>query len=60
MNHDEIYEDTSEDKEKEKFPYLKNDVLSTSSCYAKHSKRLEQLRKVGMKRILVSTPLANK
>ena len=33
MEHDEIYEETSEDKGNEWLPYLKNDVLSTAfSC----------------------------
>ena len=34
MDHDEIYEDTWEDKENEWLPYLKNDVLSTAFSYA--------------------------
>ena len=34
MNHDEIYENSWEDKEHECLLYLKNDVFSTVFCYA--------------------------
>ena len=60
MNHDEIYEDTWEDKEREWLFYLKNGVLSTAFCYARYSKGMEELTGFGMKNSLTLPSLANK
>ena len=35
MDHDEIYEDTWEEKEHQWLPYLKIEVLSTAFSYAR-------------------------
>ena len=34
--HDEIFEDNWDEKEKELLPFLKNDVLSTALSYARY------------------------
>ena len=49
-----------EDKEKEWLPYLKKDVLSTASSYARYSKGMEELTGFGMKNSLTLPSLANK
>ena len=60
LEHDEIFEDTWEEKENEWLPYLKNDVLSTAFSYAKYSKGMEKLTGFGMKNCLTLPSLANK
>ena len=60
LEHDEIFEDNWEEKEKEWLPYLKNDVLSTAFSYARYSKRMEELTGFGMKNSLTLPSLANK
>ena len=60
LEHDEIFEDTWEEKENEWLPYLKNDVLSTAFSYARYSKGMEELTGFGMKNCLTLPSLANK
>ena len=60
LEHDEIYEDTWEDKENECLPYLKNDVLSTAFSYGRYAKGMEKLTGFGMKNSLTLATLANK
>ena len=60
LNHDEIYEDTWEDKEHEWLPYLKNDSLSTAFFFARYSKSKEEITDFGMKNNLTLPSLANK
>ena len=60
MNHDETYEETWEDKEHERLPYLKNDALSTVFCYARCSKFMEERTGFGMKNSVTSPSFANK
>ena len=52
MDHDEIYENTWEDKKNEWLPYLKNGFLSTAFCYARYAKGMEELTGFGMKNSL--------
>ena len=59
MEHNGIYEDTWEDKENEWIAYLKNDVLSTASSYARSSKVLENLTGFRMKNLTTLPSLAN-
>ena len=49
MNHDDIYEDTWENKEDEQMPYLKNDVFSTVFSYVRYIKSMEEITGFGMK-----------
>ena len=60
LEHDEIYEDTWEEKENEWLPYVKNDVLSTAFCYARYTMGMEIITKFGMKNSLTLPSLANK
>ena len=60
LEHDEIYEDTWEEKENERLPYVKNDVLSTAFCYARYTMGMEELTEFGMKNSLTLPNLANK
>ena len=60
LEHDEIYEDTWEEKQNEWLPYVKNDVLSTAFCYARYTMGMETLTGFGMKRSLTLPALANK
>ena len=60
IEHDETYEDTWEDKENERLPDLKNDILSTAFSYARYSKGMEELTGFGMKNSLILPILANK
>ena len=60
LEHDEVYEDTWEEKENEWLPYVKNDVLSTAFCYARYTMRMEELKNFGMKNSLTLPSLANK
>ena len=60
MDHDEIFDDTWEDKENEWLPYLKNNVLSTAFSCARYGKGMEDLVGFGMKNSLTSPSLANK
>ena len=60
LEHDEIYEDTWEEKENEWLPYVKNDVLSTAFCYARYTMGMEKLTEFGMKISLTLPSLANK
>ena len=60
LEHDEIFEVNWEEKENEWLPYLKNDVLSTASSYARYSKGMDELTKFGMKNSLTLPALANK
>ena len=58
--HDEIYEDSWEEKENEWLPYVKNDVLSTVFCYARYTMGMEELTEFGMENSLTLPSLANK
>ena len=60
LEHDEIYENTWEEKENEWLPYVKNDVLSTAFCYARYTMGMEELTEFGMKNSLTLPSLANK
>ena len=60
LEHDEIYEDTWEEKENEWLPYVKNDVLSTAFSYARYTMGMEELTEFGMKNSLTLPSLANK
>ena len=60
LEHDDIYEDTWEEKENEWLPYVKNDVLSTAFCYARYTMGMEELTEFGMKNSLTLPSLANK
>ena len=60
LEHDEIYEDTWEEKEHEWLPYVKNDVLSTVFCYAIYTMGMEELTNFGMKNSLTLPAVANK
>ena len=60
LEHDEIYENTWEEKENEWLPYVKNDVLSTAFCYARYTMGMEELTNFGMKNSLTLPSLANK
>ena len=60
MEHYEIYDDTWEEKENEWLPFVKNGVLSTVFCYARHTMRMEELTNFGMKNSLTLPSLANK
>ena len=60
MEHDEIYEDSWEEKENEWLSYVKNDVLSTAFCYDRYTTGMEELTEVGMKNSLTLPSLANK
>ena len=59
VKHDEIYEDTWEDKENGWLPYLKNDVLSIDFSCARYSKGMEELTGFALKNILTVPSLAN-
>ena len=58
LDHDEIYEDTWEDKEHEWLPYLKNDLLSTAFSHARYSKGREEIISSGMINNLTLSSLA--
>ena len=60
MNHDDIYENTWEDKEKERLPYQRNGVLSTVFSYARYAEGMEELPGFGLKNSLFLPSLANK
>ena len=60
LEHDEIYENTWEEKEYEWLPYVKNDVLSTAFCYGRYTMGMEKLTNFGMKKSLTLPSLANK
>ena len=60
IDHDEIYEGTWENREKEKLPYLKNDDLSTALCFARYSKGMEKLTAFSTNNSLTIRSLANK
>ena len=60
LEHDEIYEETWEEKENELLLYVKNDVLSTAFCYARHTMGMEELKIFGMKNTSILPSLANK
>ena len=60
LEHDEIYEDSWEEKENEWLPHVKNDVLSTAFCYARYTMGMEELTTFGMKNSLTLPSLANK
>ena len=49
LEHDEISEDNWEEKENERFPYLKNDKLSTAFSYARYSKGMKNQHNLGWK-----------
>ena len=59
MEHDEIYEDTWEEKENEWLPFVKNDVLSTAFCYARYTMGIEKLTNFGLENSLTLPSLAN-
>ena len=60
VEHDEIYEDTWEEKENEWLPYHKNDMLSNPFSYARYAKVMEKLTGFGMTNSLTLPSLANK
>ena len=60
LEHDEIFEDTWEERENEWLPYVKNDVLSFAFCYARYTMGMEKLTGFGMKNSLTLPSLANK
>ena len=60
MDHDEIYEETWEDRENEWLPYLKNDVSSTAFFYTRYSKGMEELTGFVMGNSITLPSLANK
>ena len=60
IDHDEIYEDTCEEKENEWLGYVKNDVLSTVFCYARYTKGLENWQDLVWKKSLTLPSLANR
>ena len=47
LDRGEICEDTSESKEDEWLPYIKNDVLPTACAYARYSKKWENEQALG-------------
>ena len=49
-----------EAKENEWLPYVKNDVLSISFCYARYTMGMEEITGFGRKNSLTSPSLANK
>ena len=59
LEHDEIFEDTWEERENEWLPYVKNDVLLTVFCYARYTMGMEELTGFGMKSSLTLPSLAN-
>ena len=60
LEHDEIYEDSWEEKENEWLLYLKNDVLSTAFAYARYTTPMEELTGFGLKNSTTLPNLANK
>ena len=58
MDYDEIFEDTWEAREKDRLPYVKNDVLSTAFWFARYTMGMEELTFFGMKNSLTSPSLA--
>ena len=58
MEHDENYEDPSGARENEWLPYVKSDVLSTASCYARCTMAIEELTDFGMKNSVTLPSLA--
>ena len=60
LEHDEIYENTWEEKENEWLPYVKNDVLSTAFCYARCTMGMEELTEFGIKNSLTLPGFATK
>ena len=49
MDHNEVYEETWENKKKKWLPYLKDDMLSTVFSNAKSSKGMQEKTEFGMK-----------
>ena len=49
MEHDEIYEDTWEAREKEWLPSVQNNVSSTAFCYARYKMRMGKSTDFGVK-----------
>ena len=60
MEYDAIFEDMWEAKENECLHYVKNDVLSTSFCYARYTKSMEKLTNLDMKKSITLLSLPNK
>ena len=60
LEHDEIYEDTWEEKENEWLPYVKSDVISTAFCYARYTMGMEEKTGFDMKNSSTLPSLANK
>ena len=60
LKHDEIYEDTWEEKESESLPYPKSDVSSTAFSYARYILGVEELTGFGLKNNSTLPSLANK
>ena len=59
MDHDEVHEDTWEDKKNEWLPSLKKDMLSTDFSYARYAKEMEELAEFRTKNSLTLPSLAN-
>ena len=49
MNHDDIDGNNYKDRKDIWLPYVKNDVLCTSYCYARYSKAMEEIARFSMK-----------
>ena len=60
FEHDEIYEDKWEEKENERIPCLRNDVLSTAFSYARYTMAMEELTGFGMNFSTTLPSLASK
>ena len=49
MNHNDIDENNWKNRKDEWLPYVKNDVLCTSYCYARYNKCMEEITRFSMK-----------
>ena len=60
MEHDETFEDMWGARKDEWLPYVINAVLSTAFCFARYTKKLEELTTISMKNSVTLFFLANK
>ena len=60
LEHDGTFGNIWEEKQNERLPYLKNDVLSTAFSFARYAKGMEESTGFGMKNSLTLRSLANK
>ena len=49
INHDVGFEDTLKDRKEKWLDFVENDVLHTTFCYARYSKRMEVVTGLGNK-----------